>query len=90
MILPLPIKEAAGQNCCIFRPKEDHENEACYQGICAEIDAGDKVIPVQHCIYLGKAWVEKSPSWRTPVEDEEFFNIPFDIASDKLKIIAIH
>ncbi|KAF7930514.1 uncharacterized protein EAE98_004914 [Botrytis deweyae] len=47
------------QNCCMFRPKEDVKNETYSKGIRAEIDTRfDGFSTVQHCTYLGKAWVD--------------------------------
>lgn len=54
-------KDENSQNSCMFRPKEDFKNEIYIKGIRAEIDPGFKgFFNVQHCTYLGKAWVECS------------------------------
>ncbi|TGO66563.1 hypothetical protein BELL_0947g00020 [Botrytis elliptica] len=76
-----------GWNSCMFRPKEDPENETYNDGIRANIDTGvDEVIPIQHCTFFGKAWLEDCPSWRMPAGDGNLV----DPRARRLKIIAIH
>ncbi|KAF7959675.1 hypothetical protein EAE96_001289 [Botrytis aclada] len=85
------IYEDCSRNCCMFRPKEDPNNEAYNLDIRAEIDTGtEEVIPVQHCTYVGKAWVEDSPSWENMEERMSYYTESFEERSRRLKIIAVH